>query len=211
MNAQGALPFQIQVWGPEEGIEEFFAIEPAAYRKVYGLEPPPVDAEAVAVRWSAKLKPVVRLPPALRAYLTNPRLHGLVGEDHHHFNPLFRECVEVDAVNQVGSPLGTLGDALSGWIDDPLRHRFLLLGEFGDGKSFACYRLTRSLARAYLDNPTVTPFPLRLPLRDLVAAGKPAGAPLPPAAGARGGHAGLGTGSGHRANAHHPGRLRRDV
>jgi hypothetical protein len=24
MNAQGALPFQIQVWGPEEGIEEFF-------------------------------------------------------------------------------------------------------------------------------------------------------------------------------------------
>jgi DNA-binding GntR family transcriptional regulator len=173
LNAQGVLPFQIQVWGPEEGIEEFFAIEPAAYRKVYGAEPPPVDTEAVAARWSARLKPVVRVPPALHDYLTSPRLHSLVGEDHDHFDPLFRECVEVDAVNATGSPLGPLRDVVSGWLDDPVQRRLLLLGEFGDGKSFACYRLTRSLARAYLDNPVATPFPLRLALRDLVAAGNP--------------------------------------
>jgi len=173
MNAQGALPFQIQVWGPEEGIEEFFAIEPTAYRKVYGAEPPQVDAESVVAHWSAKLKPLLRLPPPLRDYLTNPRLHTLVGEDHGHFDTLLGECVEVDAVNPAGSPLGPLRDVLSGWIDDPRQRRFLLLGEFGDGKSFACYRLTRSLARAYLDNPAAAHFPLRLALRDLVAAGNP--------------------------------------
>jgi hypothetical protein len=172
-NAAGLLPFQIQVWGPEEGIEEFFAIEPPAYRKVYKTEPPPVDAESVVASWSAKLKPLLRLPTGLRDYLTNPRLHSLVGEDHAHFDALFRDCVEVDAVNAVGSRLGTLREVLSGWIDDPRRRRFLLLGEFGDGKSFACYRLTRSLASAHLDNPAATPFALRLPLCDLISAGSP--------------------------------------
>ena len=56
---------------------------------------------------------------------------------------------------------------LARWIDDPTRRRFLLLGEFGDGKSFACYRLIRFLAGRYLDNPSGY-FPLRLPLRDLI-------------------------------------------
>ena len=173
INAQGTLPFQIQVWGPEEGIDEFFAIEPVAYRKVYQTDPPLVDAERVVVRWSAKLKPLLRLPPALRDYLTNPRMHSLVGEDYAHFDNLFNECVEVDAVDGAGSQLGTLHDVLSNWIDNRLQRRFLLLGEFGDGKSFACYRLTRSLARTYTENPAEAHFALRLPLRDLVAAGNP--------------------------------------
>jgi hypothetical protein len=173
MNAQKTLPFQIQVWGPEEGIAELFAIEPTAYRNVYETEPPPVDTESVAASWSAKLKPLVRLPQGLSDYLTNPRMHGLVGEDHAHFDALFRDCVEVDAVDAAGSPLGTLRDVLSSWIDDSSRRTFLLLGEFGDGKSFACYRLTRSLASAHLDNPAATPFALRLPLSDLISAGNP--------------------------------------
>ena len=173
MNAQGALPFQIQVWGPEEGIEEFFAIEPAAYRKIYGTEPPPVDTESVVASWSAKLKPLLRLPPTLRDYLTNPRLHSLVGEDDAHFDTLSHECVEANVVNAAGLPVGTLRDVLSNWIDDPQQRRFLLLGEFGDGKSFACYRLTRLLARAYLDNPAAVHFALRLPLRDFISAGNP--------------------------------------
>ena len=173
MNEQGALPFQIQVWGPEEGIEEFFAIEPVAYRKIYGTEPLLVDAESVAGRWSAKLKPLLRLPPALRDYLTNPRLHSLVGEDHAHFDALFRDCVEVDAVN--GSGLAARDAARCAVRLDrrSAAAGFLLLGEFGDGKSFACYRLTRSLARAYLENPSTGHFALRLPLRDLISAGNP--------------------------------------
>jgi ActR/RegA family two-component response regulator len=173
MNAQDTLPFQIQVWGPEEGIEEFFALEPRAYRKVYGTEPPSVDTEAVVVRWSDKLKPVLRLPRPLRAYLTNPRLHSLVGEDHAHFDTLFAHSIEVDVVSPDGSPMGALNEVLSDWIYNSESQRFLLLGEFGDGKSFACYRLTRLLASEYLSNPSATHFPLRLPLRDLISAGNP--------------------------------------
>ncbi len=173
-NARGDLPFRIQAWGPEEGIEEFFAIEPSAYRAVYGTEPPPVqDAAAVVARWADKLKPVVRLPTPLKDYLTNARMHSLVGEDHAHFNALLGESIEVDAVDQAGSPLGRLSEVLAGWIDDPARRRFLLLGEFGDGKSFACYRLTRLLAGKYLGDPSSGYFPLRIPLRDLVKAGNP--------------------------------------
>lgn len=173
-NSRRDLPFRIQVWGPEEGIEEFFAIEPSAYRAVYGTDPPPVpDVAAVVARWADKLKPVVRLPSPLKGYLTNARMHSLVGEDHAHFNALLGESIEVDAVDPAGSPMGTLSDVLADWVDDPARRRFLLLGEFGDGKSFACYRLARLLAGKYLDNPSSCYFPLRLPLRDLVKAGNP--------------------------------------
>jgi hypothetical protein len=173
-NSRGDHPFRIQAWGPEEGIEEFFAIEPSAYRAVYGTEPSPVpDVAAVVARWADKLKPVIRLPSPLKGYLANTRMHSLGGEDHAHFNALLGESIEVDAVNPAGSPLGRLSDVLAGWIDDPARRRFLLLGEFGDGKSFACYRLIRWLAGKYLDDPSSCYFPLRLPLRDLVKAGNP--------------------------------------
>ena len=172
-NSRGDLPFRIQVWSPAEGIKEFFAIEPSAYRAVYGTEPPPVpDVAAVVARWADKLRPVLRLPTPLKDYLTNARMHSLSGEDHAHFNALVGQPIEVDAVDQAGSPLGRLSDVLARWIDDPTRRRFLLLGEFGDGKSFACYRLIRFLAGRYLDNPSGY-FPLRLPLRDLVKAGNP--------------------------------------
>jgi DNA-binding GntR family transcriptional regulator len=173
-NSRGDLPFRIQVWGPAEGVEQFFAIEPSAYRAVYRTEPPPVpDVGAVVTRWTDKLKPVLRLPSPLKGYLTNARMHSLGGEDHAHFNALLGESIEVDAVDPAGSPLGRLSDVLAGWIDDPVGRRFLLLGEFGDGKSFACYRLTRFLAGKYLDDPSSGYFPLRLPLRDLIKAGNP--------------------------------------
>ena len=168
------VPFQIQVWGPDEGVKEFFALEPLAYEAVYGAEPPPVpDVAAVVARWSERLTPPLRLPPTLKAYLTSPRLHSLSGEDGAHFAALFHDSIEVDAVDSVGSPLGKLGDLLDSWIDDPTRRRFLLLGEFGDGKSFACYRLTRVLASKYAGSPSATHFPIRLPLRDLISAGNP--------------------------------------
>ena len=54
----------------------------------------------MVARWAGQLKPVLRLPPALSDYLTNPRLHCLPGEDHAHFGTLFDDCIEVDAVDQ---------------------------------------------------------------------------------------------------------------
>jgi hypothetical protein len=173
-NSGDSPPFQIQVWGPEEGIKEFFALEPAAYRAVYGTElSSSPDFAAVVARWAGRLKPVLRLPPSLSDYLATPSMHCLPGEDQAHFGGLFDDCIEVDVVDLSGSPLGRLSDVLAQWLDEPARRPFLLLGEFGDGKSFACYRLTRALARRYRQDPAAVPFPVRLALRDLVAAGNP--------------------------------------
>jgi transcriptional regulator with XRE-family HTH domain len=173
-NAVDSSPFRIQVWGPEQRIKEFFALEPSAYQAVYGTgSSPSPDVAAVVARWAGRLAPVLRLPPSLSGYLDTPSRHCLPGEDHAHFDGLFDDCIEVDTVDPAGSPLGRLSDVLARWLDAPERQPFLLLGEFGDGKSFACYRLTRLLARRYRQNPAAVPFPVRLALRDLVAAGNP--------------------------------------
>ena len=172
-NAAEGAPFQIQIWSPDEGVQDLFALEPEAYEAVYGTQAPPVDAEAVVAHWSARLKPMPRVPKSLSTYLTNPRKHCLQGEDRVHFEELARDPVEVQAANSIGVPLGSLHEVFSSWIDDPAQRTLLLAGEFGDGKSFACYQLTRQLARAYRANPAGGYFPLRLPLRDLRAAGNP--------------------------------------
>jgi len=173
-NAGDNSPFRIQVWGPEQKIKEFFALEPSAYQAVYGTGScPSPDPAAVVARWAGRLAPVLRLPASLSGYLDAPSMHCLPGEDSAHFGGLMDDCVEVDAVDLAGSPLGQLSDVLARWLDDPALQPFLLLGEFGDGKSFACYRLTRLLARRYRQNPAAVPFPIRLALRDLVAAGNP--------------------------------------
>ena len=173
-NAGDNPPFRIQVWGPEQKVKEFFSLEPSAYRAVYGTDSSPsADVTAVVARWAGRLAPVLRLPSSLSGYLDTPSMHCLPGEDHAHFGALFDDCIEVDVVDLSGSPLGRLSDALGRWLDDPARRPFLLLGEFGDGKSFASYRLTRMLARRYRQNPAAVPFPVRLALRDLVAAGNP--------------------------------------
>ena len=172
LNSEESAQFHIQVWGPDERIQELFALEPTAYKAVYGTEPQSVDARAIIERWTARLKPVLRLPASLASYLTSPHAHCVTGEDIQHFEELFREPIETQASTLAGVPLGQLGDVLTNWVGDTGRRTMLLVGEFGDGKSFACYRLTRILASTYTSNPRST-FPLRLPLRDLRSAGNP--------------------------------------
>ena len=106
-NSSQDAPFQIQVWGPEEGIAEFFALEPAAYEAVYGVAPEPLpDVGKVVARWSGRLKPLVRLPRSLASYLRNPRMHCLPGEDQAHFVALSDDAIDVDVVDSAGCANG---------------------------------------------------------------------------------------------------------
>jgi NACHT domain/Pentapeptide repeats (8 copies) len=164
--------FRIQVWGPDEGVRELFALEPEAYRVVYDDEPPPVDPEKVVTRWADRLKPVLRLPVSLSNYLSKPRSHCITGEGKEHFEEVFEHAIELEAADPGGAPLGRLRDVLDNWLEDPAQRTLLLLGEFGDGKSFESYRLTRRLAVGYGADPSGY-FPLRLPLRELRSAGSP--------------------------------------
>ena len=112
--------------------------------------PPVPDIAAVVARWAGRLTPVLRLPPRGEGLPDQPAHARPARRGHAHFGALFDDCIEVDAVDPAGSPLGQAERCARRWIDDPARQPFLLLGEFGDGKSFACYRLTRLLASRYL-------------------------------------------------------------
>lgn len=171
-NSKESSPFEIQVWSPDEGIEELLALEPLAYRAVYGNDPPKVNSSEIVARWASRLTPVRRLPLPLASYLTDPRAHCLPGEESIHFEDLFHEPIEVQAASLAGVLKGNLSELLDSWVEDPGQRTLLLLGEFGDGKSFACYCMTRRLAEQFSTN-GAGHFALRLPLRDLRAAGSP--------------------------------------
>ena len=39
-NAAQRFPFTVQIWSPQTGVRELFAIEPDIYRSLYGEDPP---------------------------------------------------------------------------------------------------------------------------------------------------------------------------
>jgi ubiquitin-like protein Pup len=169
-NARLDRPFSIQAWTPENRIEELFALEPQAFEAIYGRTPPPAD-ETVVARWRDRLRPLIRGTAGLANYLTTPSLHCLAGEDASEFAYLYDHPLEVLAKRGGRPERLPLAMRLTDWLASENRRTALLLGEFGDGKSFASYRLTRDLASEYLADPQSGTFAIRLPLRDLRSAG----------------------------------------
>ena len=43
-NATQRFPFTVQIWSPQTGIRELFAIDPDIYRSLYGEDPPALGA-----------------------------------------------------------------------------------------------------------------------------------------------------------------------
>ena len=39
-NSAQRFPFTVQIWSPQTGVRELFAIEPEIYRRMYGQDPP---------------------------------------------------------------------------------------------------------------------------------------------------------------------------
>jgi ATPase involved in DNA replication initiation len=169
-NAHQRFPFEVSIWSPDVGIEELFRLAPNAYERVYGKRAEPLDAAervAVAARWRDRLRPVVRLDPAVVRYLRTPGIHDLSGESADRLARTQAEAIPLDVVHESGTPMpGTLEDTVREWLADPTQQTLLLLGEFGDGKTFFCYQLATRLAQEYLRNPAEGWIPLSLPLRE---------------------------------------------
>ena len=74
-NAAQRFPFTVQIWSPQTGIRELFAIDPDIYRSLYGEDPPESrrDAADVLAEFSERLRPPVRMPERLRRYVQDPR------------------------------------------------------------------------------------------------------------------------------------------
>nr|WP_274536512.1 TIR domain-containing protein [Pseudofrankia sp. BMG5.36] len=169
----GRYPFDVQIWSPRGGVGGLLALDPDVYAAVYGEDAYAGESAPrgeVAAAWRTRLTKPVRYPDSLRAYLSDDDLHCLSGEDRSRFRDLLNEFVEPWAADDRGTPLGTtLEVEIQSWLADPRPESgsLLLLAEFGEGKSFFTYQLSRSLARDALRDPRGGWIPLRIALKDL--------------------------------------------
>lgn len=161
------FPFSVQVWSPESGVEHFFSLAPATYQEIYGRAPTPrttTDEEVVAAI-QGRLAPHLRLAPVWRKYLRNYDRHCIGSEKPEQFGKLYESHVDVKVADAHGSILeGTLMDRVTKWVTDPKVRSLLLLADFGEGKSFFTYCLSRWLSEGLLRNPDAGVLPLRIPL-----------------------------------------------
>ncbi|MEW2386395.1 pentapeptide repeat-containing protein [Micromonospora sp. NPDC047707] len=167
------FPFTVQVWSPQSGVRELFSLAPDIYEALYGAapdgsEPPP---ETVVDTIRGRLAPHLRLAQVWRDYLRKPARHCIGSEKPDHFDELMKNHVDIKATDVSGSILeGTLMDRVLAWLNGPDGQALLLLADFGEGKSFFTYNLSRRLCDAFLADSTHGVMPLRIPLGQFKAA-----------------------------------------
>ena len=163
------FPFTVQIWSPQSQVRDLFAIEPAIYRGLYGTDPPerrPEETQVIGA-FAERLRPPIRLPGKLGAFIADPRS--------------FVELKEAAWLDQVDGQIERFGtDEKGARLSRPLQSEIidrlfdspsgsnvaLLLAEFGEGKSFFTVSLCLRLQARYLANPRSNmPIPIRLFLR----------------------------------------------
>ncbi len=174
-NTERRFPFTVQLWTPDENVAELFSMNDAVYSAIYGLDPPmvdQVDQARILESWSDKLRPLARIPTTLERYLHAPARMCLPGEPAAEFAVLAEDHVVPRVTDETGTPLrGSCEQHVREWLQRRDEPTLLLTGEFGDGKSFLTYLLTRRLAQEFLNEPASGWFAIRLSLRLLRSAG----------------------------------------
>lgn len=165
----------IQLWTPDNGVEELFGLFPDLYRQFYAFDPPEKSDEergAILKAWKDKLAPVPHLPPAWRRYLHNPEWMLTYPESDLVSLQNYRKTYPNRAPSRLldgGEQLidGSAEEYISKWLQREDSFYALLWGDFGDGKSFFTYVLARYVAKQFLRSPDTGWIPLRLSLRML--------------------------------------------
>jgi hypothetical protein len=174
------FPFSVQVWSPESGVRELFAIEPAVYEAIY-RQPPPDELRAAAgqsvATFKERLAPRLRIGQVWQRYLREPRALCFVNEDIGHLDELYGSHLELRSADERGALLdGSLMDHVVAWMSgDNTSSVLLLLADFGEGKSLFTYCLARRLCEEFLAAPDGQFLPLRIPLRQFREAGSARG------------------------------------
>lgn len=167
--------FKIQVWTPETKVDEFFGLIPDIYDQFYKpskgeLHPRDWSEEkriSVKKYWMEKLKPPLRLPEAWKSYVKNPMFLCLKNEKSIELDKIFQNHVTLRCKNKKGRLLGkSLEENVRDWMESSQKPFLLLLGLFGDGKTFFTYLLARKLAEEFLTDPHGGWIPIRFALED---------------------------------------------
>lgn len=169
----------IQFWTQDENVRELFGLFPDLYTEIYGpWKDSPYNEwgtekrEQILKYWKAKLAPVPRLPKHWREYLRVPAklLTQCEGDraTSRRYEELYGNYVPMHLLDEEGVSIGGTGEAyIHQWLDCPERPCILLLGDFGDGKTYFTYTLARKLAEEFRASPKTGWIPLRLSLSDL--------------------------------------------
>jgi len=176
------FPFDIHVWSPESGVDQFFALEPKLYDRFYvqdeSSQHPSIWSDdqraAVVDRYRRLLRPVYRLPSGWKDYVDHERHLCFSDAEQLDFESTYRRYVPLGVKDQNGVELpGTAAERLHEWLAEPSQPIAFVLGEFGDGKSFLTYSLSRELLRAFRSQPDSGFIPIRLALREFDPARQP--------------------------------------
>ncbi|NEW06868.1 HsdR family type I site-specific deoxyribonuclease [Paenibacillus sp. SYP-B3998] len=169
----------VQVWTPDNFVHEFFGIVPEVYDVFYpiGYAEQPRDWSEekklrIITKWGKMLQPTITLPKEWKDYLRNPNKILLASEadsgTSRDYSSLFENYVEMNCQDESGSFIeGTLEEYLRRWLDDKNSFTKILLGDFGDGKTFFTYAFSRNLINEYVVAPEVGWIPVRFALQDL--------------------------------------------
>lgn len=177
--SQKWLPIRdVQFWTVEHGVEKLFALFPNLYAEFYSSDNTYLnetisaeDRNKIISHWKQKLAPVPILPQSWREYLHNPKMLLTQCEadisTSRQYNDLYEHYVPLRVLDKDGLPLlGTAKENFVRWLNTEKSETALLLGDFGDGKTFFTYAFSRYLTEEFLKSPETGWIPLRLTLSD---------------------------------------------
>jgi len=180
---KGKYPFKVQTWTPATRVQEFFGLDPGIYDKfikVRDLKSHPKDWSAekrqeIIKYWKEKLEPPLRLPPGWKDYLLEPDLL-ILDQKEIEFEKRYnnRDYVEMNCRDETGVAFAQpLEEKIFHWLEESVSESptIFLLGEFGDGKTFFTYVLSRKLAEKFRASPKEGWLPVRFALKNFESEG----------------------------------------
>ena len=175
-------PFKVQVWNQKDyNVDRFFALVPDIYDLFFkpekGCEHPKNwnrKQKADNLKsWQEKLEPPLRLPKGWTDYLDINKPAKLQLERKEKiFEQRFRTTnyVSMNCKEVTGSIMPQpLEDKIYRWLEEPVSQSpvLFLLGEFGSGKTFFTYVLTRKLVEKFRQSPKNGWIPIRFALKNI--------------------------------------------
>jgi hypothetical protein len=172
---QSLASFRIQLWTRDTEIWQLFGLLPELYKT--WITPPPGEEdpslwsedkkEVIRKEWIRKLDPPLRLPKGWAEYVRDPRkLCISTDAPAQHLDALGQSHLEPRGIDEAGVPLPEpLIDYVRSWLDTEKRV-FLLLGDFGDGKTVFTYLLSLRLLTEFRANPHLGWLPVRFSLKE---------------------------------------------
>ncbi|MGD2091117.1 MAG: NACHT domain-containing protein [Candidatus Aminicenantes bacterium] len=171
-------PFKVHVWNHEKGVDQLFGLVPEVYDIFYKssedyIHPKDWSKEKkqeVLELWKQKLEIPLMLPQDWEQYISNPDKLMLEPKEIE-FKRLYdnNDYIELNCIDENGKKLlQKLEERVYNWLEEPIykSRALFILGDFGDGKTFFTYVLSRKLLEKFISSPKDGWIPVRFALKN---------------------------------------------